>query len=108
MEFFLGMAEKMLLSALIDADWLDSAASGAGGQLDFWDLDGEDAENPSREKLFTYFLDNLENGLREMNRSSKPINVWRNRISEQCKEAGTREEGSIPCPAPPGPVKPWR
>ena len=43
MEFFLGMAEKMLLSALIDADWLDSAISGAGGQLDFGDLDGETA-----------------------------------------------------------------
>lgn len=100
MEFFLGMAEKMLLSALIDADWLDSAASGAGGQLDFWDLDGEDAENPSREKLFTYFLDNLENGLREMNRSSKPINVWRNRISDQCKEAGARAGGvyTLSCP----------
>ncbi len=108
MDFFLGMAEKMLLSALIDADWLDSATCGGQGQTDFEDLVkeefspryGENSVNMSREQLFTHFLGNLENGLREMNQSAKPINTWRNYISDQCKEAGARKGGiyTLSCP----------
>lgn len=123
MGFFLGMAEKMLLSALIDADWLDSATS--GGQGDFASLmkgepedrdrresprpvqpdidfsgNGEISENQSSEGLFAYYLRNLEKKLEKMNQSSKPINKWRNYISDQCKEAGARKSGiyTLSCP----------
>lgn len=102
--FFLGMAEKMLLSALIDADWLDSAISGERKRPDFTDVlkaeadDNEEAGD--RKQLFGYFLNNLENRLKKMNQSSKPINVWRNYISESCKEAGSRKGGiyTLSCP----------
>lgn len=102
--FFLGMVEKMLLSALIDADWLDSAISGERVQPDFADvLKAEAGKLPGgrdRKQLFGYFLDNLENGLKKMGQSSKPINMWRNYISDSCKEAGSREGGiyTLSCP----------
>lgn len=95
--FFLGMAEKTLLSALIDADWLDSAISGGRTVPDFAEVlkaeAGYKEEPGSRKRLFAYFLDNLENRLGKMGRSARPINVWRNYISDRCKEAGSRESG---------------
>lgn len=100
--FFLGMVEKMLLSALVDADWLDSAISGEWMQPDFSDVLKTEVHDiqGSRKQLFEYFLDNLENGLKKMGQSSKPINVWRNHISESCKEAGSRKGGiyTLSCP----------
>lgn len=102
--FFLGMAEKMLLSALIDADWLDSAISGERMAPDFTEVlkaEADYGEGPgSRKRLFVYFLDNLEDRLGKMGRSAKPINVWRNYISDSCKEAGSREGGiyTLACP----------
>lgn len=100
--FFLGMVEKMLLSALVDADWLDSAISGERIQPDFADVLQAEAHDTqeSRKPLFEYFLDNLEKGLKKLGQSSKPINVWRNHISECCKEAGSREGGiyTLSCP----------
>lgn len=102
--FFLGMAEKMLLSALIDADWLDSAVSGERVQPDFADvLKAETDERQGggdRKQLFWYFLDNLENRLKKLGQSSKPINVWRNYISDNCKKAGGRKGGiyTLSCP----------
>lgn len=100
--FFLGMVEKMLLSALVDADWLDSAISGERIQPDFADALKAEAHDTqgSRKQLFEYFLDNLEKGLKKMGQSSKPINVWRNHISESCKEAGNRKGGiyTLSCP----------
>ena len=102
--FFMGMAEKMLLSALIDADWLDSAISGQRMSLTFKDLlkaeEGFIETVGDRKRLFQYFLNNLENRLRHMNQSSSPINVWRTYISDCCKEAGNREGGiySLSCP----------
>lgn len=103
-EFFLGLAEKMLLSALIDADWLDSATCGESELQDFEEIlrtEAEGEENRAdRRELFTYFLDNLENGLRTMGRPDKPINAWRNYISDKCKEAGDRKGGvyTLSCP----------
>lgn len=103
-EFFLGLAEKMLLSALIDADWLDSATCGEPELRDFEEIlrtEAEGEENRAdRRELFTYFLDNLENGLRTMGRPNKPINAWRNYISDKCKEAGDRKGGvyTLSCP----------
>lgn len=102
--FFLGMAEKMLLSALIDADWLDSAISGERVQPDFADVLKAEAgcreEPQSRKQLFEYFLGNLESRLGEMSQSAQPINVWRNYISDSCKAAGSRESGvyTLSCP----------
>jgi len=102
LSFFLGMVEKLLLSALIDADWLDSAISGERVQPDFKDVLKTETEDTQgdRKRLFEYFLDNLEKGLKKMGRSSKPINVWRNYISDSCKEAGSREGGiyTLSCP----------
>lgn len=102
--FFMGMAEKMLLSALIDADWLDSAISGQRMSLTFKDLlkaeEGSIETVGDRKRLFKYFLNNLENRLRHMDQSSSPINVWRTYISDCCKEAGNRKGGiySLSCP----------
>lgn len=100
--FFLGMAEKLLLSALIDADWLDSAVSGEQEQPDFTAVLKAERDNSAvdRKKLFMYFLDNLESGLKKMSQCAKPINVWRNYISDSCKEAGSRKGGiyTLSCP----------
>lgn len=103
-EFFLGLAEKMLLSALIDADWLDSATCGEPELQDFEEIlrtEAEGEENRAdRRELFTYFLENLENKLETMGRPDKPINAWRNYISDKCKEAGDRKGGvyTLSCP----------
>lgn len=96
--FFLGMTEKMLLSALIDADWLDSAISGQRQRTEFSDV--LKAETEDIQRLFEYFLDNLETGLMRMGQASKPINIWRNHISDSCKEAGSRKGGiyTLACP----------
>lgn len=102
--FFLGMAEKLLLSALIDADWLDSVISSERVRPDFADVLKAETDDfqggKDRGQLFSYFLDNLENGLKNMGQSSKPINVWRNYISNSCKEAGSRKGGiyTLSCP----------
>ncbi len=100
--FYLGVTEKMLLSALVDADWLDSALSGERVQPDFADVLKTEVDDTreNRKQLFESFLDNLENGLRKMGQASKPINVWRNHISDSCKEAGSRKGGiyTLSCP----------
>lgn len=103
-EFFLGLAEKMLLSALIDADWLDSATCGESELQDFeetlrTEIEGKE-NHADRRELFTYFLENLENTLETMGRPVKPINAWRNYISDKCKEAGDRKGGvyTLSCP----------
>lgn len=92
--FFLGMAEKMLLSSLIDADWLDSAT---GGELESpaadWRGGHHDRIAPAK-ALFAHCLNNLEREIQRIGQSPKPINVWRNYISDRCGEAGARK-GSI-------------
>lgn len=98
--FFLGLAEKMLLSALIDADWLDSALSEERGTYDFDDIRREEAgQETERKELFRYFLSHLENTL-EKKRSDRPINRWRDFISLSCKKAGDRTSGiyTLSCP----------
>lgn len=99
--FFLGMFQKMLLSALVDADWLDSALSSGGTPSDLSAiLERENGCSAEREKLFRYFLGNLEKRLQKMNASAGTLNVWRNYISQGCKEAGSREGGiyTLSCP----------
>lgn len=99
--FFLGMLEKMLLSALIDADWLDSAISGERELPSFVDtLKAETNYGEERKLLFRYFLGNLEKNLQKMSSSDKAINSWRNYISDSCKEAGNRNGGvyTLSCP----------
>lgn len=102
--FFLGMTEKMLLSALIDADWLDSAVSRERRAPDFADIlkaeTGYREGAWSRKQMFSYFLDNLENRLGKMGQAAQPIDVWRNHISDSCKQAGSREGGiyTLSCP----------
>lgn len=102
--FFLGMVEKLMLSALIDADWLDSAISKERTPPDFAEVlkaESDDYQGVGdRKQLFGYFMDNLEISLKKMSQSSKPINVWRNYISDSCKEAGSRKGGiyTLSCP----------
>lgn len=102
--FFLGMAEKILLSALIDADWLDSATCGKTAMQNFEEIlrteTGVEDNRADRRRLFVYFLENLEKKLGTMGRSGKPINAWRNYISDKCKEAGDRKGGvyTLSCP----------
>ncbi|MBD5497563.1 MAG: CRISPR-associated helicase Cas3' [Lachnospiraceae bacterium] len=99
--FFFGLLEKMLLSALVDADWLDSAACGGGMSFNFSDIfQSETNYSEERKQLFGYFLENLENRLRSMSESTKDIHVWRSYISEKCREAGNREGGiyTLSCP----------
>lgn len=99
--FFCGLLEKMLLSALVDADWLDSAACGGGISFNFSDIfQSETNYSEERKQLFGYFLENLENRLHSMNESTKDIHVWRSYISEKCREAGNREGGiyTLSCP----------
>ena len=99
--FFCGLLEKMLLSALVDADWLDSAACGGGISFNFSDIfQSETNYSEERKQLFGYFLENLENRLHSMNESTKDVHVWRSYISEKCWEAGNREGGiyTLSCP----------
>ncbi|MGN1148249.1 MAG: CRISPR-associated endonuclease Cas3'', partial [Lachnospiraceae bacterium] len=55
-QYFIGLFEKMLLSALIDADWLDSATSGEG-QCENFDniIREENFSREEREQLFKTF-----------------------------------------------------
>lgn len=95
--FFLGMAEKMLLSTLIDADWLDSAT---GGEMESPIADGHmDCDTPVK-ALFSHCLNKLEKEIKRISQSSKPINIWRNYISDRCGEAGARKGGiyTLSCP----------
>jgi len=99
--YYLGMFQKMLLSALIDADWLDSAVSGGNPPPDFPPiLEKESNCGAEREWLFRYFLGNLEKRLQKMKAFAGTINVWRNYISEGCKKAGNRKGGiyTLSCP----------
>lgn len=99
--FFLGMLEKMLLSALVDADWLDSAVSGERKRQDFADiLKTEINYEEERKQLFGYFLSNLEKNLQKLSLCDTAINIWRNYISDSCKEAGNRSGGvyTLSCP----------
>lgn len=99
--YFMGSFQKMLLSALIDGDWLDSAVNGAhelpeGKTV----MEVGLAEGAERERLFRQFLENLENYLLKMVVTSSKVNLWRNYISENCKEAGGRRGGiyTLSCP----------
>ncbi|MDE6129320.1 MAG: CRISPR-associated endonuclease Cas3'', partial [Lachnospiraceae bacterium] len=99
--FCFGLLEKKLLSALVDADWLDSAACGGGMSFNFSDIfQSETNYSEERKQIFRYFLENLENRLQSMNESAKDIHVWRSYISEKCREAGNREGGiyTLSCP----------
>lgn len=99
--FYLGMFQKMLLSALIDADWLDSAVCGGNTLPDFRPvIETELDHSTERKRLFQYFLGNLEKYLRKINSSAYAINAWRSYISESCKEAGNRKGGVyiLSCP----------
>ncbi len=99
--FFLGLLEKLLLSALIDADWLDSATSGENTSWDFPDIfQSETNYREERKRLFEDFQKNLEDSLRDMNESGNEIHLWRNYISEKCGEAGEQNGGiyTLSCP----------
>ncbi len=99
--FFMGCFQKMLLSSLIDSDWLDSALNG-GSELPEGRTVMETglAGGEQREQLFLKFLENLESYLRKMVVDSSRVNLWRNYISENCKEAGGRKGGiyTLSCP----------
>lgn len=99
--FFLGTFQKLVLSALIDADWLDSALGGECASLDFQALvEAEHNYGEERKKLFLYFLGNLERNLQKMSSSAGTVNFWRRHISESCGEAGNRKGGiyTLSCP----------
>lgn len=99
--FFMGSFQKMLLSALVDGDWLDSALNG-GSELPEGRTVMETglADSEEREQLFSRFLENLESYLRKMVVTSGRVNLWRSYISENCKEAGGRKGGiyTLSCP----------
>lgn len=99
--FFLGLLEKMLLSALIDADWLDSATGGENTSWDFPDIFQSETNNQEeRTLLFRKFQKSLEDSLRSMNEATNEIHVWRSYISEKCGEAGEWKGGiyTLSCP----------
>ncbi len=99
--FYLGCFQKMLLSVLIDADWLDSAMSGGSSMPDFQSvIERECLYRTERQRLFRTFLGNLEQNLQKMNVSQNAIHFWRNYISQCCKEAGNRKGGiyTLSCP----------
>lgn len=82
--YFMGSFQKMLLSALIDGDWLDSAVNGAhelpeGKSV----MEVGLADGTERERLFRQFLENLENHLLKMVVTSSKVNLWRNYSKRQ-------------------------
>lgn len=98
--YFMGLFQKLLLSALIDADWLDSAISAENPQYHFDELLKEETDSAADKDKFVYFLENLENSLEKKNTADSPLNVWRRYISDNCREAGGREGGiyTLSCP----------
>lgn len=100
--FFCGLMQKMLLSALIDADWLDSLLFEKGTEEDFANLLHQEKELcEDRNRLFISLTNIFENNLNtKYNNKESEINFWRNQISQQCKEAGKQSGGiyTLLCP----------
>lgn len=98
--YFVGLFEKMLLSALVDADWLDSAISGEVQEAREQILCKEQECKEERERIFKEFLKQLEDNVKGMADTETEINHWRSYISEKCGEAGRRNSGiyTLSCP----------
>lgn len=100
-QYTLGLAEKYLLSSLIDADWLESLlCEEAKGQAYEEKLEKEIHERRGRKELYRQFLNRLEERLDHFPKRKSALNVWRTEISKQCKEAGSRPGGvyTLSCP----------
>ncbi len=100
-QYTLGLAEKYLLSSLIDADWLDSFwFEEAKGQSYEERLEKEITERRGRKELYSKFSNRLEERLHHFPKEKSALNIWRTEISKQCKEAGSRPGGvyTLACP----------
>ena len=82
-QFMLGLAQRYLFSALIDADWSDAACFDQG-------VPPKEASPPHWEELCL----NAETFFSKLD-SRRPIDVLRGEISEQCRSAGQQAKAGI-------------
>lgn len=83
-EFYLGMFERMLISLLIDADRRSTEDFMTGEDI-FSEINVGDAR-----KEWDACAEYLENYLAERFPESRGINLYKKKISEQCREAATK------------------
>lgn len=99
--FYCGLLQKILLSALIDADWLDTinAKKGTSEDLNKLIVDERNLSN-DRQELFTDLSNILEYHIDNARYRKCVINDWRSIISKQCKDAAERTGGiyTLQCP----------
>lgn len=99
-EFFRGMYERLLLSLLIDADWTDTACFFQGLPLDkrisleetqkIWD------------KCISNFEQFLENEVKNNPNNGNVLNVFRQEISDLCRQAAETDENLYRLTVPTG------
>lgn len=92
--FELGFITRMVLSILLDADWSDAAAF-------TYSLE-EDYEKELENFSFKTFRNNLENYIEENFTSDTSLNKIRSKISDECKESGSRSTGIYKLSVPTG------
>lgn len=92
--FDLGFIGRVFLSMLEDGDWSDAAAFTYSLENDY-DRELEDFS-------FKTFRDNLENYIEENFTSDTSLNEIRSKISDECKESGSRPTGIYKLSVPTG------
>ncbi|MCI8598482.1 MAG: CRISPR-associated helicase Cas3' [Lachnospiraceae bacterium] len=84
-QFFLGMYERILMSLLIDADWVDTASFMQGNENLYHIRSQEELQT-----IWQTSQENLENYLKKLKKESR-LDGYRSEISDACREAGERE-----------------
>jgi len=94
--FYIGFLTRMVLSALMDADWSDAAAF-FGDTEEKWK-----ATKPT--SLWVHMADKLEDGLKRFSADTR-LNYLRKLISDECLASAQREDGIYKLDVPTGGAK---
>ena len=88
MQFGLGLTQRFLFSALVDADWTDTASFMNGTDLPSFPTDSQ------RKDTWNQLSDRMEQFIRSM-KVTHPIDVLRQEISDQCLSAAQNRPAGI-------------
>ncbi len=88
LQFGLGLAQRLLFSALVDADWTDTASFMGQTPLPSFPSDRQ------RQEVWDLLSDRMEGFIRAM-KAERPIDLLRQEISAQCLSAAQRLPAGI-------------